>query len=193
MAQRYRGKVVAWKADKGFGFIRPDHGTEDVFFHITSLSTRQREIAPNTPVFFTLAYDEQRRPRAGRVYLDNAPLGSIVVSLFTSTLFFVALAGLILLLGWSPWVFVVYLVMSALTFWYYAHDKQQAEDQRYRVTERWLHQLEALGGWPGALVAQAYFRHKTKKLIYQIKFWLMVLINVMLLGVYAYLVWARVL
>ncbi|WP_147463771.1 DUF1294 domain-containing protein, partial [Pseudomonas amygdali] len=32
-----------------------------------------------------------------------------------------------------------------------------------------------LGGWPGALLAQQVFRHKTRKVSFQIVFWLIVL------------------
>jgi uncharacterized membrane protein YsdA (DUF1294 family) len=35
-----------------------------------------------------------------------------------------------------------------------------------------------LGGWPGALLAQQVFRHKSSKRSFQIKFWFMVIINV---------------
>jgi len=34
-----------------------------------------------------------------------------------------------------------------------------------------------LGGWPGALLAQQRFRHKTRKLSYQAVFWLIVLLH----------------
>ena len=34
------------------------------------------------------------------------------------------------------------------------------------------------GGWPGALLAQQWLRHKSSKTRFQQEFWLMVLINV---------------
>merc|ERR1711915_258544 len=34
---RHKGQVVAWHDDKGFGFIRPDKGYEDIFAHISAL------------------------------------------------------------------------------------------------------------------------------------------------------------
>ena len=40
-----------------------------------------------------------------------------------------------------------------------------------------LHEVEILGGWPGALLAQQLLRHKTKKTSYQVVFWLIVLMH----------------
>ncbi|MFP5341147.1 MAG: DUF1294 domain-containing protein, partial [Gammaproteobacteria bacterium] len=37
--------------------------------------------------------------------------------------------------------------------------------------------FELAGGWPGALVAQQVFRHKTRKLSYQLTFWLIVVLH----------------
>jgi uncharacterized membrane protein YsdA (DUF1294 family) len=34
-----------------------------------------------------------------------------------------------------------------------------------------------LGGWPGALLAQDLFRHKTSKTVFQAMFWCTVLLN----------------
>jgi uncharacterized membrane protein YsdA (DUF1294 family) len=42
-----------------------------------------------------------------------------------------------------------------------------------------LHASELLGGWPGALVAQQVFRHKTRKLSYQSAFWLIVTLHLL--------------
>lgn len=42
-----------------------------------------------------------------------------------------------------------------------------AERGRWRTPENTLHVAELLGGWPGALVAQQLFRHKTRKISYQ--------------------------
>lgn len=69
------------------------------------------------------------------------------------------------------WCAAVYAAASAVTFIVYGVDKNAARRQQRRVPEARLHLLEFLGGWPGALIAQRVFRHKTRKLSYQLVFW----------------------
>ena len=69
---------------------------------------------------------------------------------------------------------LAYVVASVLAFGLYWYDKQQARAGQWRTPEKVLHGVELLGGWPGALVAQQMFRHKTRKLSYQLVFWLIV-------------------
>lgn len=71
----------------------------------------------------------------------------------------------------------IYPLMSLVTFALYGYDKKQARAQGQRTPEKVLHAAEFLGGWPGALVAQQVFRHKTRKFSYQVVFWLVVLLH----------------
>jgi uncharacterized membrane protein YsdA (DUF1294 family) len=75
----------------------------------------------------------------------------------------------------APWVGVIAVVLSAITYWRYAVDKRRAEEGFWRVPEAQLHLLELLGGWPGAFLAQRRLRHKCSKGSYQLVFWLIVL------------------
>ena len=74
-------------------------------------------------------------------------------------------------------VATVYAVMSVVTFVVYWVDKRAAARDRRRVPEARLHLMELLGGWPGALVAQILVRHKSRKLSFQIVFWLIVILH----------------
>lgn len=72
------------------------------------------------------------------------------------------------------------LTLSLITFILYGYDKAQACSFGWRVRERTLHMLEFLGGWPGALIGQHFFQHKTTKLSYQITFWFIVVVHQLL-------------
>ena len=76
--------------------------------------------------------------------------------------------------GQGAWVALAYAVTSLLSLGLYGWDKRQAVHGQRRVPEKVLHGIELLGGWPGAWVAQQVFRHKTRKLRYQVVFWLIV-------------------
>ena len=70
-----------------------------------------------------------------------------------------------------------YLAASTLTFLVYAKDKSAAQTGRWRSKESTLHTLALFGGWPGALIAQQALRHKSRKLSFQMGFWLTVMVN----------------
>lgn len=91
------------------------------------------------------------------------------------------LAGLCLLplagavhMAWSgqSWLpLVLYPAVSLVSLMLYWQDKQQARTGAWRTPEKVLHASELCGGWPGALLAQQLFRHKTRKVSYQLTFW----------------------
>lgn len=77
-----------------------------------------------------------------------------------------------------PGVALVYLVLSAVAFVAYAIDKSAARRGARRTPESTLHLLALLGGWPGALLAQQFLRHKSTKASFRAVFWATVVINV---------------
>lgn len=70
-----------------------------------------------------------------------------------------------------------YGVVSVLAFFLYWGDKRKARADTWRTPENVLHAVELAGGWPGALLAQQVFRHKTRKVSFQLVFWLIVLLH----------------
>jgi len=78
------------------------------------------------------------------------------------------------------WPMALYALASLVTFLLYRHDKQRARDKGWRVPERVLHLGELLGGWPGALIAQQRFRHKTVKLRFRLVFFAIVALHQLL-------------
>lgn len=77
-----------------------------------------------------------------------------------------------------PIVGLVFLLMSVIAYYYYGKDKKAAVNGEWRVQESTLHLLSLCCGWPGALLAQYKFRHKTKKVGFRFAFWFTVLANV---------------
>lgn len=54
------GWVVKYFEDKGFGFIRPENGGRDVFFHVSRLSEGfPNDLAPNVKVVFEVGMDSR--------------------------------------------------------------------------------------------------------------------------------------
>ncbi|MCE2595764.1 DUF1294 domain-containing protein [Motilimonas cestriensis] len=75
------------------------------------------------------------------------------------------------------WFTAVYGLMSVLTFALYGKDKLAARKKRWRVKERTLHLFALFGGWPGAMLAQQKFRHKTQKQPFRVIYWLTIVAN----------------
>ena len=75
-------------------------------------------------------------------------------------------------------VVLVYAVMSGIAVFVYAFDKSAAVRGGWRTQESTLHLVALLGGWPGALLAQDLLRHKSRKVEFQVVFWITVFVNV---------------
>lgn len=79
-------------------------------------------------------------------------------------------------------VALLYLTASVASVIVYAIDKAAAREGRRRTAETTLHLLAVIGGWPGALVAQRIFRHKSRKPSFQTAFRITVVLNCALLA-----------
>ena len=180
---RTKGTITSWNDEKGFGFITPSSGGNRVFVHIKAFSNRNRRPGINQLVTYAVSSDEKGRPCAinatladdrlpERTKRSNDSLSGIVAGFFL-----VIVGASVLTTRIPPLVLALYMVASLLTFIAYAVDKSAAKKGAWRTQERTLHLLSLAGGWPGALVAQRKFRHKTKKESFRAVFWLTVLLN----------------
>lgn len=182
-----KGLLTAWNDAKGFGFITPEGGGERVFAHISSYAGRGRPVA-DRKVTYSLTKDDQGRPRAGRFrYAGAAKVGAsmapgVWAAAAAVLVFFSSLAGLFHQ-GYVPVsILAAYGGVSLVLFAMYWIDKRAAQRGAQRTAEKTLHLFELCCGWPGALLAQQVFRHKTRKGSYQFVFWLAVLANLGALG-----------
>ena len=71
----------------------------------------------------------------------------------------------------------LYAVTSCIAFALYGLDKSAARRGMWRTPELTLHAVSLIGGWPGALLAQSVFRHKTRKQPFRTVFWVTVVLN----------------
>jgi len=62
------GSVMTYFEEKGFGFLRPDGGGKDIFFHISRLHQGQAtELVPGTRVSYDLGMDRNGKIAASSV------------------------------------------------------------------------------------------------------------------------------
>jgi uncharacterized membrane protein YsdA (DUF1294 family) len=100
---------------------------------------------------------------------------------------FMAIVGGLAIRGLVPAaVPVFYAAASVAAAIVYRLDKSAAERNAWRISERMLHFIALMGGWPGALVAQELFRHKSRKLSFRFVFWTTVALNC---GALTWLTW----
>lgn len=74
--------------------------------------------------------------------------------------------------------------ISLVTFGFYGYDKLRAVRQGFRVPEQVLHTLTILGGTLGGMAGQRLFRHKTSSSRFQVRFTLILLIQVAAMSAY---------
>jgi CspA family cold shock protein len=53
-----KGEIKMWNEERGFGFIRPEGGGQDVFFHVTALREGD-EIAQGAKVVYEAGIDKK--------------------------------------------------------------------------------------------------------------------------------------
>jgi uncharacterized membrane protein YsdA (DUF1294 family)/cold shock CspA family protein len=186
-----RGTLKIWKGDRGFGFITPREGGDDVFVHISEFKVLTRRPQVGDLVGYDTVVTKHGKRRARNAFIVGAQAKrSIARGWLTNQRSWLFLWGVVPLLllplgcslywAWQAhnplWV-VIYPVMSGLTYRVYANDKLRAQTDQWRISEKTLHILELLGGWPGGLIAQQILRHKTQKTSYQITFWSLVALH----------------
>lgn len=185
-----RGTMVLWNDERGFGFVRPERGGEDFFIHITAFrkgTGRRPEVGDG--VHFQIAQELRSKKRIAYAVLDGVPVKadeptpSGVGPWVRRWLIYIIIRLPFLLSCWVLWKTLnpiplfLYVFLSTLTILFYGLDKKRALLNRWRIPESYLHLLELLGGWPGALLAQQDFRHKLTKASYQHRFWAIVAVH----------------
>lgn len=175
------GKITKWNDEKGYGFIKPFYREKEVFFHITAFKQINARPTIGDEITFDFIHDDQNREKAINVKGINNN-DSISIPLFQysiSILLFILSIFILSVLKFLPFIiFWMYIIVSFITFYVYALDKQAAQNNKWRVSENKLHLLALFCGWPGALLAQQLLRHKSKKISFRQAFWVTFLANI---------------
>ncbi|MBB5203905.1 uncharacterized membrane protein YsdA (DUF1294 family)/cold shock CspA family protein [Inhella inkyongensis] len=201
-APQERGRVSQWDAAKGLGFVQPEAGGPRLLLRRVDLAGRLRFTAPalNEPVRFTRA-GPREAPRATQVHtlrpppVERVPRSPTARSgspeqqsrqLSSQRLLIIPVFALLLGAIHLAWplakpVPMLYSALSMALFVVYGLDKWAAKRGTARVAETSLHLIALMGGWPGALLGQHIFRHKTAKPSFLRWTWAMVALNLLLL------------
>ena len=185
---RFEGTLTSWNDERGFGRIESSQGGEPIFVHVSAWPRGASRPQLGQGVSFEVEHGPKgkraksiqllqvRRPRkqsdrAARAQWGTATLFAIPAFLVVYTLVAVL---------WKPplWIAGLYIGLSAITFLAYALDKSAASSGAWRTPETTLHMLSLAGGWPGALLAQQFLRHKSTKQPFRQVFWATTLLNV---------------
>ena len=179
----YLGRITDWNDAKGFGFVTPNGGGDRAFVHVKAFERQGRPPVSGDLIAYVVQRDAKGRLNASGVRFAGTraipePASRIRVprKLIAGLAFAALLAGWLLHKLPIEAVFV-YVVMSGVAIFMYAFDKSAAERGRRRTPENTLHLVALLGGWPGAFLAQDLFRHKSRKVEFQVVFWMTVLAN----------------
>lgn len=192
---QYQGFIENWDDERGFGFVMPDGDEPRTFVHILKFADRRQRPVEGDAIVFNLATDVEGRPQAvnirfagstpstrssrpnrGRAAIGLGGLLGIAFACLLVTLFVLKIIPIGVLL--------LYLGMSVATALIYGQDKVAANENAWRTSEYKLQMLAFLCGWPGALLGQRLFRHKTSKQSFRYVFWIAVVMNCGLFATY---------
>lgn len=201
---RFDGKLKSWNDDRGFGFIEPLHGGQEIFVHIKSFPAGTGRPTVGLQLSFAVELGEQGKKRAISIQFtrlkkqpklprSESPAPWTLVRLLALPTFVIIYVFVAWRWSVSPWIALIYLVASFLAFITYAIDKSAARHDRWRTPEATLHWFSLLCGWPGALLAQQLLRHKSAKQAFVSTFWITVVVNVAIFITVHYAIFGKVL
>lgn len=187
------GKLIKWKDDRGFGFILPNDGSQEIFLHISDIKDATRRPLINDTIYYNQAVDQKGKICAKNAFILGARKKnrssqnkkSFQHSISAILIFQVFCLAILPSIGsisftletGNPLPIILYPIMSIITYLLYSHDKSKAQQKAWRIPEKTLHLCEFIGGWFGGFIAQKKLRHKNKKQSYQLVFWLIVIIH----------------
>lgn len=186
---RLDGNLKSWNDERGFGFIEPAQGGQEIFVHIKAFPGGSSRPQVGQALTFEVELGSNGKKRAHSVQYPMRGRPSrqkraespaqwtmpriLAIPAFVGVCYYVSQTW-----GVKPVIFLGYFIASVVTLFAYAFDKSAAVRGNWRTQESTLHLLGLAGGWPGALLAQQLLRHKSSKPSFVTVFWFTVVLNV---------------
>lgn len=185
---RFTGTLKTWHDDRGFGFIEPAQGGQEIFAHIKAFPSGTGRPAVGLQLTFLVELGANGKKRAVAIQFpaqakksatsrQELPATWTWPRILAIPAFMVLYSYVVWQWGFSISIATIYVGVSLLTFLAYVLDKGAAVAKQWRTPENTLHLLSLAGGWPGALIAQQILRHKTSKASFVVVFWMTIALN----------------
>ena len=66
-----KGFLKTWKDDRGFGFIKPEDGSDDIFMHISALQGCARRPYRGDTIFYQIEHSDDGKSKAVNARIDG--------------------------------------------------------------------------------------------------------------------------
>ena len=208
---RKEGTIVRWDEAKGFGFIRSDAISQEVFVHVRDCPGQGHDaLRDGARVSFEHIHVGGKGPRAVAVQVigaspvsnvrpkarrtparpakhrahrsGSAPSSGAWLALPLMPAYGLALVWLVWRWQFPWWILPASFLLNLATFFAYWQDKYAAQKDRWRIREDTLHFWALAGGWAGAWFAQQILRHKSRKPSFREVYWATVVVHCAAVG-----------
>jgi uncharacterized membrane protein YsdA (DUF1294 family)/cold shock CspA family protein len=185
------GTIIDWNDEKGFGFVLYDNKQKRAFVHIKAFNSQKIRPVNGDIISYELSRDSTGRDRATNVGIKRSENTISVKHLVNSKRdieesgqgyfmkIIIAIFGayLLFLTRSIPFIIPFYFIFGLITYSMYSGDKDAANNGEWRTSESTLLMFGLIGGWIGAIFAQRKLRHKNRKMDFQFKFLITVILN----------------
>lgn len=69
-----KGFLKTWKDDRGFGFIKPDDGSDDIFIHISALEGSTRRPFRGDTIFYQIEHSNDGKSKAVNARIEGVEI-----------------------------------------------------------------------------------------------------------------------
>ena len=181
---RQKGSITSWNDVTGVGFVKPYSGGKPIFVNLSGFNRDPGILYPGNQITFSIDYDRHGNPFAKSATIAGQRLKKQTkksrqpLQILFALLFLLSIVAITYIGQSRIELLFLFLISSLLSILFYAYDKAAARNGYRRIQERTLHILSLTGGWPGAILAQQWFRHKTVKMRFRTAFWFTVSLNI---------------